>query len=179
MNIGRKIVLLGFAMAMVTIVGCARQSVTEAVAVVHPTQGSQCHGTVRFTKVSSGVRIVADIEGLQPNTRHAFHVHQYGDETATNGKSAGGHYNPEKMAHGRPTDAIRHAGDFGNIKADVGGEAHYERVDTRISIAGGRNPILGRAVIIHAGEDKFVQPTGGAGARVGIGIIGIAKAGTP
>ncbi len=179
MDIGRKIVCLGFAIATVTAVGCAQQSVTEAVAVVHPTRGSQCHGIVRFKAVSGGVRIVADIEGLQPNTRHAFHVHQYGDETAADGKSAGGHYNPEKMAHGRPTDAVRHAGDFGNLKADVGGEAHYERVDTHVSIAGGKNPILGRAVIIHAGEDKFVQPTGGAGARAGIGIIGIAKPATP
>jgi Cu/Zn superoxide dismutase len=41
-------------------------------------------------------------------------------------------------------------------------------------------PILGRSVIIHAqADDLTTQPTGNAGARIGCGIIGIAKSETP
>jgi Cu/Zn superoxide dismutase len=29
--------------------------------------------------------------------------------------------------------------------------------------------------MVHAGEDTFVQPTGGAGARLGFGVIGVAN----
>lgn len=29
--------------------------------------------------------------------------------------STGPHFNPAKMKHGAPTDAVRHAGDMGNV----------------------------------------------------------------
>ena len=162
-------------------VGCASRhanmwkTVHEGVAVVRPTTGSTCHGVVRFQDTGEGLRIVADIEGLDPNSTHAFHVHQYGDATAPDGTSAGGHYNPEGMPHGRPTDVKRHAGDLGNLVADAAGNAHYEIVDNDLTVAGLINPVIGRAVIIHRDKDKFVQPTGAAGPRIGIGIIGIAN----
>jgi Cu-Zn family superoxide dismutase len=41
---------------------------------------------------------------------------------------------------------------------------------------GPANPIVGRAVIIHAKSDDGSQPVGNAGVRVGQGVIGIAKA---
>ena len=44
-----------------------------------------------------------------------------------------------------------------------------------ISIAGEKNPIIGRAIVIHAKVDDGGQPTGNAGARQGFGVIGIAK----
>lgn len=159
--------------------GSQWESVNELVAVVHPTQGNKCHGWVRFTQVDEGVKIVAHIEGLKPNAQHAFHIHDYGDATSPDGESAGSHYNPEKHAHGRPSDENRHAGDLGNLDAGADGTAHHERVDSVITLAGLKNPIVGRSVIIHASEDKFTQPTGDAGGRIGIGVIGIAKPATP
>ena len=42
-------------------------------------------------------------------------------------------------------------------------------------IAGLRNPVLGRGVIVHAKPDDGGQPTGNAGARIGQGVIGLAK----
>jgi superoxide dismutase, Cu-Zn family len=75
---------------------------------------------------------------------------------------------------------MHHAGDLGNIDADDKGHAHVERSVAGLTIAGDRNPILGRAVIIHASEDDFTtQPTGNAGDRIGCGVIGIAKPAAP
>ncbi|HKJ43190.1 MAG TPA: superoxide dismutase family protein [Sunxiuqinia sp.] len=149
-------------------------AVTKAVCVIHPTEGNTVHGVVTFTKVDGGVRIVGDLEGLTPG-KHGFHVHQYGDCSGLDGKTAGGHFNPENMKHGGPNDVERHVGDLGNIEAGDDGKAHYERVDKVISL-NGKHSIIGRAIIVHAGEDDLTsQPTGAAGARVACGVIGIAK----
>ena len=150
------------------------ESVNKLVAVIYPTQGNKCTGIVTFEEVEGGVKIVADIGGLTPGAEHAFHVHEWGDLRKPDGMGAGTHYNPESSDHGRPEDATRHAGDFGNLVADAEGRARYERVDPRITLAGLKNPVLGRAVIVHAGKDKFTQPVGDAGGRIGMGVIGIA-----
>ncbi|MCH7947595.1 MAG: superoxide dismutase family protein, partial [candidate division Zixibacteria bacterium] len=72
--------------------------------------------------------------------------------------------------------SIRHVGDIGNIVADADGKATLEWVDSHMTFEGASS-IIGRGVIIHAGEDDLTsQPTGAAGARVACGVIGIAKA---
>ncbi|MBM3791898.1 MAG: superoxide dismutase family protein, partial [Acidobacteria bacterium] len=92
-------------------------AITQAICVLHPTEGSQVHGIVTFTKEGDRVRVVADIEGLTPGD-HGFHIHEYGDCSAADATSAGGHFNPGMHAHGGPADQTRHAGDLGNITAD-------------------------------------------------------------
>jgi len=42
------------------------REITAAIAVLHPTEGNTAMGTVTFTKVEDGIRIVADVEGLIP-----------------------------------------------------------------------------------------------------------------
>ncbi len=168
----------------VAVVGCAeregasatsRQPVTSAVAVILPTEGNSTSGVVRFTQLEGQVRIVADVEGLSPG-RHGFHIHEYGDFTSPDAKSAGGHYNTEGFPHSAPPDPKRHAGDLGNIEAGVDGRAHFEVVVDNITINGAGNPVLGRGLVVHAGEDDLrSQPTGNAGARVGFGVIGVAR----
>ena len=77
------------------------------------------------------------------------------------------------MPHGGPDDAKRHVGDLGNLVADDNGMAHFEMTDTVISFSGPHS-IIGRAVIVHSGEDDLeTQPTGNAGARLACGVIGI------
>ena len=89
--------------------------------------------------------------------------------------SAGGHFNPDNKKHGAPTDEERHVGDLGNLEADENGVAHYERTDTVIAFFGPHS-VIGRAIIVHAGEDDFTsQPTGNAGTRLACGVIGIAE----
>jgi Cu-Zn family superoxide dismutase len=160
---------------VVTLVVVAQaQVVTRAVAVLSPTKGSTVSGTVTFTKVQTGVKIVADVSGLTPGL-HGFHVHEFGDCSAPDASSAGGHFNPTQTHHGAPDMPFRHVGDFGNLLADASGKAHYERVDTIIVLNGG-NSVIGHAVIVHEKVDDLqTQPTGNAGGRVACGVIGVAS----
>lgn len=148
-----------------------------ALAYVQPTAGNTAKGVVRFEKVRGGVKVTADIEGLAPGTKHGFHIHEYGDCSKPDGSSAGGHYNPEGHAHAGPDAAMRHAGDLGNLTADASGKAHLELTLANVSVAGRKNPVLGRGVIVHKDTDDLKsQPTGAAGARIGCGVIGVVPA---
>lgn len=167
-------ILVVASMMAVAIVSAQAESVTKAVAVLSPTKGNSVAGTVTFTKVDGGVKIVADVTGLTPG-QHGFHIHEFGDCSAPDAMSAGGHFNPTHMQHGGPDAEVRHAGDFGNLEADASGNAHYERVDKMISLDGAES-IISHGVIVHAkADDLKTQPTGNAGARVACGAIGVAK----
>ena len=148
-----------------------------AIAVLHPTAGQHAKGVVRFMESADGVKVTADLEGLTPGQKHAFHIHQYGDCSAPDAMSAGGHYNPENHQHGLPETEQRHAGDLGNLTADNDGKAHYEITVKNISVAGDKNPILGRGVIVHAKIDDGGQPVGNAGGRIACGVVGVGNPG--
>jgi superoxide dismutase, Cu-Zn family len=173
----KKLAILATALlcSVFTLRGAQTAPGSQAVAVLRPTAGQQCHGVVRFTQEGESVKVVADLEGLTPGQKHAFHIHQYGDCSAPDGMSAGGHYNPEGHQHGLPDNENRHAGDLGNIQADEQGKAHYEITVTNISIMGVKNPIIGRGVIVHAKVDDGSQPVGNAGGRIACGVIGVAN----
>lgn len=159
---------LAFAFAVET------ATVTEAKAEVHSSSGSKVKGVVTFTQVDGGVKIVADFEGLTPG-KHGFHIHEKGDCSAADASSAGAHYNPTNQPHGGPDSEKRHVGDFGNVKADESGKAHYERIDTVISLNGDHS-IVEKSVVIHQDPDDYVtQPSGNSGARIGCGVINVVK----
>jgi len=161
--------------------GCVAQhvdmwgEVDQAVAVLHPTEGNTARGVVHFYQLQEHVKIAGHVTGLEPGSTHAIHVHEFGDGTAPDGSSAGGHYNPEGHKHGLPNKRPRHAGDLGNLTADANGEACFEVTVDNLSVAEMSNPVIGRAVIVHAGKDKGVQPTGDAGPRIAYGVIGVAE----
>ena len=145
-----------------------------AKAVLAPTKDHTTAGTVTFTQVKGGVKIVADITGLTPG-EHGFHVHEWGDCSAPDATSAGSHFNPSHEPHGAPDAHYHHAGDFGNVVADQSGNAHYELLDSKISFTGA-NSILGRGIIVHAQKDDLhSQPVGDAGGRVACGVVGVVK----
>ena len=152
----------------------ASKNVTRAVAVLAPTQGNSVQGTVWLSAVPAGVAVKASLKGLAAGN-HGFHVHEFGDCTAADGASAGGHFNPKGSPHGAPTDAARHAGDLGNIQAASDGSATLEWTDPAMKLDG-PGGVIGHAVIIHANPDDLkTQPTGNAGGRVACGVIGVAK----
>lgn len=146
--------------------------IEKAVALLHPTDGSEVHGTVTFTRVENGVRVQAEVMGFDKDGKHGFHIHEYGDCTAADGTSAGGHFNPQDMKHAGPMDDMRHIGDMGNLEVK-NGKATMDYIDPKITMEG-VNSILGRGVIVHKGEDDLEsQPTGAAGPRAACGVIGV------
>src|SRR5206468_10159421 len=132
----------------------AEANMTGATADIEPTKGSTVRGTVMFQQIGDKVRVIADITGLAPNSKHGFHVHE-GTECGDDGMLAKGHYNPESHQHGLPSAnaSMRHAGDFGNLQADGSGKAHLDQTFDNISISGQKNPIMGHALIVHDKED--------------------------
>jgi len=151
-----------------------QQRVLRAVAVLHPTEGSQVKGIITFVQKNGYVEISGKVTGLTPGL-HGFHIHEYGDCSDPKALSTGGHYNPTNKPHGAPDSTERHVGDLGNIQADSSGTAIIRIRDKVISLNGPYS-IVGRGVIIHSGADDLKsQPTGNAGGRVACGVIGIAK----
>ncbi len=147
------------------------------VCVLAPTEGNSAHGTVTFTRAQGKVKVHAVVEGLEPNSTHAIHVHQFGDITGSDGKKTGGHYNPGGHEHALPEKDERHGGDLGNLKADADGKADYKITVSNITLTGRMNGVLGRGVIVHAKADDGGQPTGNAGSRIAQGVIGVANSG--
>jgi len=173
-----RIILLIFFVGSLSVVHSQendnKADLLSAVCILYPTEGNETSGIVKFTQTSEGIKIVADVNGLTPG-KHGFHIHELGDCSSPDGKSAGGHFNPTNKKHGSPDAEERHVGDLGNLVADDNGRAHYERLDKVISL-NGPNSIFGRGIIVHAGEDDLTsQPTGNAGARLACGVIGLAK----
>lgn len=154
----------------------ATEPLTVALATLAPTAGNQVTGSVKFRQAADKVTISANLQGLQPNSVHAWHIHEFGDTSSPDGKAMGGHYNPEEMPHGLPNNPERHAGDLGNLKADSQGAVIKEITVDNITLNDTKNPILGRGMIIHADTDDGGQPTGNAGDRIAQGVIGLPKA---
>ena len=149
---------------------------THAVAVLHPTAGQQITGLVDFRTAGERVTIVAQLSGLSPKTSHGFHVHELGDCSAPDAASAGGHFNPTGHSHAGPHSEMRHAGDLGNLESDAHGNARLEIAVDGITLDAKAAGVLGRSVIVHAQPDDLTShPGGNAGARIGCGVIGIAK----
>ena len=73
--------------------------IKDAIAVLNPTQVNTPNGIVRFKHVCASVLITGHVTGLKPNSKHAMHIHEFGDFSDMNAKSAGGHYNPEGFPH--------------------------------------------------------------------------------
>lgn len=147
----------------------------KAIAVLHPTAGNKVGGTVTFTEVADGVQVNAELTGLTPGN-HGFHVHEFGDCSAPDLSSAGGHFNPTNKPHAGPDATERHVGDMGNVEADASGKAKLEYLDHHISLTNDQSSVIGRAVVVHAkADDLKSQPAGDSGARIACGVIGRAK----
>lgn len=150
----------------------------KATAVLFPVGDSGVSGAVTIEQQGRNrVLITGTVRGLEPNSKHGFHVHEFGDlSDLKKGQSVGGHFAPEGSPHGRPTDPAheRHVGDLGNIEADDQGVAKI-RIEDEIVSLHGPNSVVGRAFVVHSKADEFTQPSGDAGDRIAFGTIGIAK----
>lgn len=145
---------------------------TVAKVDVQPLGKAKVKGELVLQQDGRWLHISGSISGLVPGQAHGFHLHEFGDCSAPDGMSAGGHYNPDGHKHGALDSQKRHFGDFGNIEADADGVSH---VDLRIPLAQrqGLDMTYGRAVVVHAHlDDLATDPAGNAGPRIGCGIVG-------
>lgn len=137
-------------------------------------------GVVTLTGGMAGVQVTGDLAAGSDAGSHGFHIHESGECVAPDFTSAGGHFNPAGVPHACPPTTPRHAGDFGNVTF-VGGSGRVDASSDLITLAPGEtNSVLGKAIILHAGEDDCVtQPTGDAGGRLACGVVemGAAPAG--
>ena len=136
-------------------------------------------GAVDFEQGPTGVLMTVTASGLTPGW-HGIHLHAVGACTP-DFKAATGHItstddalhglkNPERTA-GKGDN-----GDLPNLYAAADGTAQAEFFTSLVTVSGGTMPTLldadGSTVIIHESPDDHVtQPIGGAGGRVGCGII--------
>jgi superoxide dismutase, Cu-Zn family len=161
---------IGIFVVVLSVAGAARAA-TAMARVAATSAGSSVYGTVKFEDTSKGLKVTAELSGVPPGD-HGFHIHEFGS-CGDAGKEAGSHYNPEKTPHG---DIVKnghrkaHIGDMGNITAGADGKAVLSLVIPTASVHG-KNPVAGRAVILHEKADDFSQPVGNAGGRIGCGTI--------
>lgn len=105
------------------------------------------------------------------SSSHAIHVHQFGD-LGGGCRSTGPHYNPLAVQH------PQHPGDFGNFPVRNGNLWKY-RSGLAASLSGPYS-IVGRAVVVHAGEDDLGRggnpaslENGNAGPRLACCVVGL------
>lgn len=155
------------------IAGCAAtEPGPKATAQLESRSGSNVKGNLTFTQVGERVRIQGVVNGHSPGLK-AWHIHEKGDCSDPKAESAGEHFNPRGHKHGAPTDATRHAGDFGNVLFNSAGSAIIDLTIDGVSVSRDKpDGIIGRAVIIHTSEDDLkTDPSGNAGGRVACGVI--------
>ena len=136
---------------------------------LEPKSGSDVSGNIVFKQSGDIVQMVAVMSGLSEGN-HAIHIHEKADCSSDDGKSTGGHWNPTLEPHGAwGSETGYHKGDIGNFEADERGDAiiTFETDQWCIGCDDETKNIIGKAVIVHQGQDDLVsQPSGAAGARV-------------
>lgn len=143
-----------------------------AAVVTKPTEGNQTVADVTFTDADGRIKVSGRVTGLQPNSEHGFHIHEFGDCSAPDASSAGGHFNPSNKPHAHPGHG--HDGAMKNLSADAEGVAVVDdELPTTVNIGkGDAFDIVGHALIVHEKPDDYVsQPVGNAGGRLTCGVI--------
>lgn len=133
-------------------------------------------GEVTIKDVADGVEVMVSVNSL-PEGTSAIHFHETGTCDGPDFTSAGGHYNPDNVSHGKNTGSGPHAGDMDNFDVPVSGMVTFTRMNKMVSLSerDGFAPLLddnGTALIIHAEADDYEsQPSGAAGARIACAVI--------
>ena len=179
---GTKLTFLILLCISVTVFGCEKvvqqaadltpATPVQANAVIGSTNDSGVTGTAVFTQNDDQITLMIEIQGASPGLR-AVHIHEYGDCSAPDGSSAGGHWNPTGVAHGKWGEGEFHLGDIGNITVGEDGTGSISLTTDLWEIGTGSDvDVVGKGIIVHAGADDFTsQPSGAAGMRIGCGVI--------
>lgn len=162
---------------------------TRLIAAIHGVGDNEnVKGTVQFDRESQGVRITAEIGGLQEEELYSIRIHQFGDLGSEDAQSVGESFSPgmdaqqqtigtqqprSQTANGAQETTVpqRGLGDLGSVRSDSDGNIRVEKTVTGFQLTSGESGILGRSVVVHRSDDGNRQNP------VGVGVIGISKDG--
>lgn len=152
--------------------GAAPGEPMAAYAVIEPKSGTNTSGMAELTSDGKTVTLNLGVSGATPGEL-AVHIHEKPDCSSPDAESAGGHWNPTMEAHGKFGDKPFHLGDIGNISIGEDGKGSLTHTTDLWSLTpGAPNSVLDHAIVVHISKDDFkTQPGGGAGARIGCGVI--------
>jgi Cu-Zn family superoxide dismutase len=147
---------------------------TRAEAELTAAPGAGIEGKATFIEEPGGVRVVLEVENAPPGKK-GVHVHERGDCSDIEAQSMGPHFAPKLEQHALPAEGEEHhMGDLGNIvvSADGTGRLEIKATDATLGADSGTS-FLGRALVVHAGEDagSVSQPAGDSGKPMACGVI--------
>lgn len=151
----------------------ANAAATQHHVDLMPGQGGNVAGSLDLVTSDGAVVMTGIVSGLKPGSRHGFHIHEKGDCSSPDFKSAGDHFNPTSQPHGDPAAPPHHLGDLANLEADDMGKAQVNARMQGVTLGdGGPDDLVGRAVVVHADTDDYkTQPSGNSGDRIACGVI--------
>jgi len=135
---------------------------SNAIANLASASGSLVSGRMLLTASGDGVRVRGQVGGLVPNGAHGLQVHEHGNCSAVDARSAGRYYDP--LAGARQDGAV---GDSpGRIVAGADGVATVDMTVRGAVLGGGSdNDILGRSLLVLGATPGAIS------ARVACGVI--------
>ena len=134
----------------------------EAFVPLASASGSLVSGRASLLAADGGVRVTGEVGGLVRNGAHGLQVHERGDCSAVDARSAGRYYDP--LAGARQDGAVGAAP--GRIVADADGVATVDLTVRGAVLGGGAdNDILGRAMLVLGATPGAIS------ARVACGVI--------
>jgi Cu/Zn superoxide dismutase len=156
-----------------------------------------CRGYVYVSPNDDTARVQVQAFGMLDSTNFGFHLHTWGDVRSNtfDGSKAGPHWNPDGVAHALPP-AAREAGDFGYLTYETDTPANLI-YDYSSNLITNSSTIIGRAFVVHSDTDHGSEAqtvgvedfecslpatgaySGAAGARVMVGVVGIAQTNLP
>ena len=125
-----------------------------------------------FSETYAGLLVRGEVSDLGVGA-HGIHLHTVG-KCEPPFMSAGGHFNPDRRAHGFNNQHGHHLGDLPNIVTPPAGKLDFEFVVPGVLLAGpvGMLDADGASIVIHATADDYLtDPAGNSGARLACGVI--------
>lgn len=145
----------------------------SATATLRDAGGAE-KGMATFRQEGTALRVSVTAAGMTPGPK-GLHFHMTGKCDAPDFTTAGGHWNPSAMKHGKDSGVGPHMGDLPNIDIGADGTGRIETTVPAATLTGGTMPLLdadGAAIIIHAGPDDYrTDPSGNSGARLACGVV--------
>ena len=138
----------------------------SAIANLASASGSLVSGRMVMVQAADGVRVRGQVGGLVRNGAHGLQVHERGDCSAVDARSAGRYYDP--LAGARQDGAVGEAP--GRIVAGPDGVATVDLLLRGAVLGGGAdNDIVGRSLLVLGATPGAIS------ARVACGVITAGK----